>query len=91
MGEQVVWPAMTICMRCPGDRGRAMLRPYKEKNWEKWELVRSLVRWFAGPGADHGHPGDDSVCGGNLGLEPLWKCGEVPERLEGKIELLNLR
>ena len=72
-------------------RFAAMLRPYKEKNWEKWELVRSLVRRFAGPGADHGHPGDDSVCGGNLGLEPLWKCGEVPERLEGKIELLNLR
>jgi hypothetical protein len=91
MGEQVAWPAMAICIRCLGERGAAMLRPYKEENWEKWGLVRSLVRRFVRPGADHGHPGDDGVCGGNLGLEPLWKCSEVTERLEGKIKLPNLR
>ena len=51
----------TCCIRRLGDRGAAVLRPYKEKNGEKWELVRSLVCRFAGPGADKGHPSDNRV------------------------------
>ena len=45
----------------PGRQGRSVLRPYKEKNGEKWELVRGLVCRFAGPGADKGHPSDNRV------------------------------
>lgn len=67
----------------PGREGRSDAAPLQRKfvtrhtDWQQWELARRLGFGFAGPGADEGHPSDNRICGGNLGLEPIWQSVEV--------------
>ncbi len=50
-----------------------------------------LVCRPVGPGTDQGHKRDNALRCRNLGLKPLWKCIEVTQSLERKVELLDLR